>query len=147
MYVTCQRRLTIIEDTRRKKIKMYRILWMTVNSNWSLMDNGVFKWNVFNKGSWHLEIIRIWFIYQNPRSKILVIYKGLIKSTQYNQYLCTGCNLNNTNWLPYLVLSRKIYFSVDISLACSVCFTWIMNVFNNWCPRVLPVSLSYYFSW
>ena len=44
VYVTCHQRLLLYHwiqgDEEEEKIKMYRILWMTVNSNWSLMDNG-----------------------------------------------------------------------------------------------------------
>ena len=37
VYVTCHQRY---KHWGEEKIEMYRILWMTVNSNWSLRDNG-----------------------------------------------------------------------------------------------------------
>ena len=129
---------TTIEQ--KKKSKCIESSWMTVNSNWSLMDNSCFKWNVFNKGSWHLKIIRIWFIYQKVRFvkdvllftrnfyRLWKIYRTntLSAKLQFKQYKLAPISRNE---------EREIYYLVDIFLALRVCFTSSFNGFNNWCPR------------
>ena len=130
----------------KKKSKCIESSWMTVNSNWSLMDNSCFKWNVFNKGSWHLKIIRIWFIYQKVRfiKDVLLFTRNIYRrckiywtntfsaKLQFKQYKLAPISHNQ---------KREIYYSVDIFLALSVCFTSNINGFNNWCPRAFLFSI------
>ena len=110
---------TTIEQ--KKKSKCIESSWMTVNSNWSLMDNSCFKWNVFNKGSWHLKIIRIWFIYQKVRfvKDVLLFTRNFYRSWKIYRTNTSlpSCNLNNTNWLPYLVTKREKFIIWLISFS------------------------------